>query len=119
MPQIDAQPYAFKFDPATAALVIIDMQRDFVDPGGFGEALGNDVVAAAQGHRADPARARRGARGRACWSSTPARAIAPTSPISAAGQEGARQARRPASATRARWAASWSAASTATTSSTN
>src|ERR1700730_5666591 len=43
MPQIDAQPYAFKFDPAHAALVIIDMQRDFLEPGGFGAALGNDV----------------------------------------------------------------------------
>ncbi len=31
------------FDPATTALVIIDMQRDFVEPGGFGETLGNDV----------------------------------------------------------------------------
>jgi isochorismate hydrolase len=40
---VDAQPYAFTFDPATAALVIIDMQRDFVEPGGFGETLGNDV----------------------------------------------------------------------------
>jgi nicotinamidase-related amidase len=38
-----AEPYAFEFDPATTALVIIDMQRDFVMPGGFGEALGNDV----------------------------------------------------------------------------
>jgi nicotinamidase-related amidase len=44
MPQIDAQPYAFKFDPAAAALVIIDMQRDFLEPGGFGAALGNDVA---------------------------------------------------------------------------
>ena len=43
MTEIRAEPYAFKFDPATVALVIIDMQRDFVDPGGFGEALGNDV----------------------------------------------------------------------------
>jgi len=43
MPTIRAEPYDFAFDPRTAALVIIDMQRDFVDPGGFGEALGNDV----------------------------------------------------------------------------
>jgi nicotinamidase-related amidase len=43
MAEVRAEPYAFKFDPATTALVIIDMQRDFVDPGGFGEALGNDV----------------------------------------------------------------------------
>jgi nicotinamidase-related amidase len=40
---VDAEPYAFTFDPATTALVIIDMQRDFVEPGGFGETLGNDV----------------------------------------------------------------------------
>jgi nicotinamidase-related amidase len=38
-----AEPYELEFDPATTALVIIDMQRDFVLPGGFGEALGNDV----------------------------------------------------------------------------
>jgi len=44
MVAIRAEPYEFKFDPATAALIIIDMQRDFVDPGGFGEALGNDVA---------------------------------------------------------------------------
>lgn len=43
MRQVKAEPYAFDFDPGTCALVIIDMQRDFVDPGGFGEALGNDV----------------------------------------------------------------------------
>src|SRR5262249_55778724 len=43
MAKVDAQPYEFEFQPASCALVIIDMQRDFVDPGGFGEALGNDV----------------------------------------------------------------------------
>jgi len=43
MPRVTAQPYEFDFDPQTTALVVIDMQRDFVDPGGFGEALGNDV----------------------------------------------------------------------------
>ena len=41
---IQAEPYEFDFDPASTALVIIDMQRDFVQPGGFGEALGNDVA---------------------------------------------------------------------------
>jgi biuret amidohydrolase len=43
MVTVPAEPYGFTFEPATCALVIIDMQRDFVDPGGFGEALGNNV----------------------------------------------------------------------------
>jgi len=38
-----ARPFAFAFDPGRTALVVIDMQRDFVEPGGFGAALGNDV----------------------------------------------------------------------------
>ncbi|MES2934847.1 MAG: isochorismatase family cysteine hydrolase [Pseudomonadota bacterium] len=41
---VTAQPYDFAFDPAKTALVVIDMQRDFVEPGGFGAALGNDVT---------------------------------------------------------------------------
>jgi len=41
--EIAAQPYAFAFDPAHCALLIIDMQRDFLEPGGFGAMLGNDV----------------------------------------------------------------------------
>ena len=32
-----AEPYDFEFDPKTTALVMIDFQRDFVYPGGFGE----------------------------------------------------------------------------------
>jgi nicotinamidase-related amidase len=43
MGKVKAEPYEFEFVPASCALMIIDMQRDFVDPGGFGEALGNDV----------------------------------------------------------------------------
>ncbi len=41
--KIAAQPFDFLLEPAQAALVIIDMQRDFIEPGGFGETLGNDV----------------------------------------------------------------------------
>jgi biuret amidohydrolase len=40
---VSARPYDFAFDPAHAALVVIDMQRDFIEPGGFGDTLGNDV----------------------------------------------------------------------------
>jgi nicotinamidase-related amidase len=41
--QLSAQPFAYDFDVAHTALVIIDMQRDFIEPGGFGETLGNKV----------------------------------------------------------------------------
>jgi biuret amidohydrolase len=40
---LPAQPFAYTFELARTALVIIDMQRDFVEPGGFGASLGNDV----------------------------------------------------------------------------
>ena len=40
---IDARPSPYTFEPSSTALLIIDMQRDFLLPGGFGESLGNDV----------------------------------------------------------------------------
>ena len=43
MATLDALPGPYTFDPATTALIVIDMQRDFMEPGGFGETLGNDV----------------------------------------------------------------------------
>ena len=55
---VAAAPYAFAFDPATTALVIIDMQRDFLEPGGFGALLGNDVSLLLQ---------RTSRRCRTCW----------------------------------------------------
>ncbi len=41
---VSARPYAFELDPKQVALVVIDMQRDFIEPGGFGDTLGNDVA---------------------------------------------------------------------------
>jgi nicotinamidase-related amidase len=41
--QIEANPFTYEFELDRTALVIIDMQRDFIEPGGFGETLGNDV----------------------------------------------------------------------------
>ncbi|MFZ5605046.1 MAG: cysteine hydrolase family protein [Pseudomonadota bacterium] len=43
MLNLQAQPAALSIDLARTALLLIDMQRDFLEPGGFGESLGNDV----------------------------------------------------------------------------
>jgi biuret amidohydrolase len=41
---VTARPYPFDLDPERTALVVIDMQRDFIEKGGFGDSLGNDVA---------------------------------------------------------------------------
>ncbi len=71
-----AEPYEFEFDPATTALVMIDFQRDFVYPGGFGESLGNDTSFLLDGPSRRPSACSRPAAPPGCSSSTPARAIA-------------------------------------------
>lgn len=43
--QVPARPGPFRLDPATTALLVIDMQRDFLSPGGWGESIGNDLAA--------------------------------------------------------------------------
>ena len=40
---VTAEPEPISLDWSETALLIIDMQRDFMEPGGFGETLGNDV----------------------------------------------------------------------------
>lgn len=44
MAVIKARPFDITITPEKTALVVIDMQRDFIEPGGFGATLGNDVT---------------------------------------------------------------------------
>ena len=60
-----AEPAPIDLDWPKTALVIIDMQRDFMEPGGFGETLGNDVSQLARAVESDRVDAR-------AWRGTPA-----------------------------------------------
>lgn len=40
---VKSEPYDFEFEPQATALMVIDMQNDFVNSGGFGKLLGNDI----------------------------------------------------------------------------
>jgi nicotinamidase-related amidase len=77
---VAAEPYAFEFTPGSCALLIIDMQRDFLEPGGFRRDAGQRRVAAPPHHRAQPPAARRLAGRGPAGASTPARATGPISP---------------------------------------
>ena len=102
---IDAQPAPVSVDPDRCALLIIDMQRDFLEPGGFGDALGNDVsqLRAVVGRAATLLDARAG--GRNAGHPHPRRA--PAGPVGCTARQGrARLAVDAYRRYRARWAAS-------------
>ena len=64
---ITAKPGPIAVDLDRTALIIIDMQRDFLEPGGFGETLGNNVVAARRGDRPVPRGCSPPRGAPACW----------------------------------------------------
>ncbi len=109
-----AEPEPLSIDLNKAALVIIDMQRDFLEPGGFGAALGNDVSRLQAA--VPPLREVLGAaRVPGCWSFIHGKATGLISPMHRRTRSNAAIPQR-ASAREALWAASWSEASPATTS---
>ena len=99
---VAATPFEYTFPAARTALVVIDMQRDFIEPGGFGASLGNDVRRLLPADRADRRAARRlaGARvaGRAHARGAPRRPLRLP-----AGQAPARHADPAHRRRRARW----------------
>lgn len=111
---IKAEPYDFEFDPKTTALAMIDFQRDFVYPGGFGEALGNDTSLLMKA--VPPAeKVLQAVRDKGVFVFHTREGTGLTYPTWPRRRRNAAIS-RPASATRARWAASSCAASTDTTS---
>jgi hypothetical protein len=105
---IEAKPYEYSLNLEAAALLIIDMRRNFLEPGGFGEMLGNDVYQLRSTIGPNQALL-------AAFSSTRARATGPIWPTCRRPRRSAAAA-RPASAILARWDAFWCAARPATTS---
>ena len=101
---IKAEPEAVTLNLARTALLIIDMQRDFLEPGGFGEMLGNDVSQLRRTIEPNKAllAAWRGGGPAVIHTREGHRPISATS----AGQEESRPRRACASATPGRWAAS-------------
>ena len=91
MHAVDARPYTFELDAQKAALLIIDMQRDFLEPGGFGAALGNDVAIVRKAIEPTTRVLAAARAARACWSHTRGRGIARTfrtCPLPSTGADG-------------------------------
>ncbi len=111
---VTADPFPFTFDPDHVALLCIDFQRDFMEAGGFGESLGNDVSRLRT--TIEPTKRVLDLFRSQGWPVIHTReATAPTSPTSSrASATGATRAC--ASARRDPWAGSWSAARRATAS---
>ena len=102
---IHAEPEPVALDLSRTALLIIDMQRDFLEPGGFGETLGNDVSLLARA--VGPCKAVLGAARAAGMLVIHTReGHVPDLSDAPAGQDRARRSRQCASARRGRWAAS-------------